>query len=349
MKSDSLVWIASMTKVYHHTIDCGSLLTASKLLTAIACLQCVERGQLSLDEPVSDILPEYASPQIFTGVDETTNEPIYKPAPRAPALREILTHTSGMGYTTMHPLLQQWCTAVGKAPDITFRSVKESHSNPLVFAPGTGWAYGSGIDWAGKLVERVYNNQRLGAYMKQHILDPLGMTSSTFHPLNEGDGALKERLVQRPMRDPGSGKLIGDLSGLHPLLDDREDDFGGSGLYSCAEDYVEVVKSLLLNDGRLLGRETVEMLFTPGLSKVTRDAQRQALDSPFAAALIPGLPKVGERRGAGGQAVEYEFALGGNVIVNEGGVGGFADKGCLYWSGVANSQWVSVPISKCAV
>lgn len=61
MEFDTLMWIASCTK----------------LMTSIAALQCIERGQISLDSDVAKILPELASLHVLTGFKEN-GEPITK-------------------------------------------------------------------------------------------------------------------------------------------------------------------------------------------------------------------------------------------------------------------------------
>lgn len=54
-------------------------------------------------------------------------------------------------------------------------------SNALRFEPGEGWEYSVAIDWAGLMVERANDGVKLGEYMRKHIWDSLGMTSTTFH------------------------------------------------------------------------------------------------------------------------------------------------------------------------
>ncbi len=76
-------------------------------MTAIAALQCIERGLLNLDEPVGSILHEYKDPEILTGFEEGTGKPIYEKAKEPLTLRRLLTHSSGLGYTQMDPMLTQ--------------------------------------------------------------------------------------------------------------------------------------------------------------------------------------------------------------------------------------------------
>lgn len=89
---DTTFWIASCTK----------------LLTTIAALQCVERGQLELDADISTILPEWTDPSILSGFDESTGAPRLSNATKKITLRHLLTHSSGMGYDFLSVLLKRW-------------------------------------------------------------------------------------------------------------------------------------------------------------------------------------------------------------------------------------------------
>lgn len=89
---DTTFWIASCTK----------------LLTTIAALQCVERGQVKIDDDVSPILPEWKTPTILTGFDESTGVPRFSDATKKITLRHLLTHSSGMGYDFISPKLGRW-------------------------------------------------------------------------------------------------------------------------------------------------------------------------------------------------------------------------------------------------
>jgi methyl acetate hydrolase len=81
MTADTVFWIASMTKA----------------ITSTAAMQLVERGELSLDDPIAELLPELASPQVLEGFD-ASGEPRLRPAKRPITLRHMITHTAGFTY-----------------------------------------------------------------------------------------------------------------------------------------------------------------------------------------------------------------------------------------------------------
>lgn len=89
---DTTMWIASCTK----------------LMTAIASLQCVERGLLNLDEDVTSILPEWKNPKILVGFEDS-GKPILKDAENKITLRLLLAHQSGLGYAFAQPELARYC------------------------------------------------------------------------------------------------------------------------------------------------------------------------------------------------------------------------------------------------
>ncbi|OBT81050.1 hypothetical protein VE02_10320, partial [Pseudogymnoascus sp. 03VT05] len=71
------------------------------------------------------------------------------------------------------------------------RPVEEAYGFPLAFHPGEGWMYGGGLDWAGRIVERV-TGRTLGEHMQQRIFDPFGINSAQFYPVTRED--LRARL-----------------------------------------------------------------------------------------------------------------------------------------------------------
>ena len=90
MTPDTLFWIASMTKA----------------VTGTACMQLVEQGKLKLDDPVGELLPDLAKPQILEGFD-ASGQPRLRPATKPITLRHLMTHTAGFVYSIWsEPMLQ---------------------------------------------------------------------------------------------------------------------------------------------------------------------------------------------------------------------------------------------------
>src|SRR5258705_11134403 len=160
MPVDPVFWIASMTKAIPST----------------AAMQLVERGKLSLDRPIAELLPELAAPQVLEGFD-ASGEPKLRPARRPITLRHLITHTAGFVYDIWHPDMLRYRESKGM-PDI-FSCKNAALMLPLAFDPGERWEYGISIDWIGKAVERV-SNQKLGEYFAEHLFRPIGMREPGF-------------------------------------------------------------------------------------------------------------------------------------------------------------------------
>lgn len=291
--------------------------SCTKLLTTICALQNVEQGKLVLDDDVSEILPEWKSPDILIGWDQ--GQPQFKKATKKITLRQLLTHSSGMGYDFLSPELAKWREWRGEGIRPGGGDITIQYFTPLLYEPGENWAYSVGIDWAGKMVERVNGGVRLGEYMLKHIFEPLGMTSTGFRPTENEN--IANNLCPTTMRTP-----TGELVPTDPYaIQDPKDDLGGGGLYSSAPDYVKVLISLLRNDGKLLKPETVKLMFTP-----------QLLDNKDLVAMATH-PLTGPMFRAGVNSAAWDFGLGG--ILNREDVDGVCKNGTISWGGLPNLFW----------
>ena len=131
---------------------------------------------------------------------------------------------------------------------------------PLAFDPGTRWEYGTGIDWAGLVLEAA-TGQPLGDYFSDRLFRPLGMTDTAYVPTPSMD----ERLTDLHLR--GSN---GELRPVphRPVPADREYDGGGGGLFSTMPDYARFLR-MILDDGALDG---VRVLRPETVAAMTRNA-----------------------------------------------------------------------------
>ncbi|KAG7112081.1 ML-236A carboxylate methylbutanoyltransferase mlcH like protein [Verticillium longisporum] len=290
--------------------------SATKLVTTVAVMQCVEKGLLDLDADVSKILPEWENPQILTGFDEN-DVPLFRPSEKAITLRHLLTHSSGMTYTFMEPLL----TRYAQLPTVEPRnphSVKEKFFTLLVFEPGSRWKYSPGVDWAGLMVERV-TSMRLGDYMKRHIFDPVSAKDITFHMETRGD--LQPRLVNQWGRYGES--LRRPEKPLWPAQ--INEDLGGGGLYATVSALLNIYQGIL--NGKLLHPATVEAMFQPQLKSVIGLESREGYSSSYLNAVFNTVPA----------NVSVNFGLGG--LINLGAIPNRRAARSLTWSGMPNCYW----------
>ncbi|MBN8990073.1 MAG: beta-lactamase family protein [Rhizobiales bacterium] len=208
-----------------------------KLLTSVAALQLVERGKLKLDEPAANLDPTLAAPQVLTGFD-AKGTPQLRPAQKPITLRHLLTHTSGFSYPLWDPNVVRYLKALRGNPALPRR--------PLMFEPGTRWAYGGSIDNVGQLVE-IAGGQGIDRYFSENITGPLGMNDTGF-VITETQRARQASLHVRET----NGKLV---AKPFEKLAAPASFSGGGGIYSTAPDYLILLQALL-NGGRL-GRANI--------------------------------------------------------------------------------------------
>jgi methyl acetate hydrolase len=236
MTSDSVFWIASMTKA----------------ITAAAAMQLVEQGKLSLEAPIGEVLPDLAAPQVLEGFD-ANGEPKLRPAKKPITLRHLMTHTAGFAYDMWNGDVVQYLEKSGLPGVISCKN--DALKTPLMTDPGTRWEYGINIDFVGKAVEAA-SGTRLDVYLRDHLFSPLGMTDTGFR-IGE---AQRKRLVGMHARGED-----GSLAAIpFELEQDPEFHMGGGGLYGTAGDYIKFTQ-MILNKGRgnghqLLKPETVALM-----------------------------------------------------------------------------------------
>ncbi|KAF5611787.1 glu leu phe val dehydrogenase family [Fusarium tjaetaba] len=178
-----------------------TLASLTKLPTTIAALQLVEKQLITLDADVSDLLPDLGRQQVLVGWS-ADGSPILKKRRNPITLRQLLTHSSGCGYDLHNTDLKRFRKFQGsKVRDKS--TVIGWFDHPLLFEPGQGWEYGSGVDWAGRLVEQI-SGLPLEAYLKDHVWKPIGASSFTFWPDSPSN---THQIATSTHRNKSNGKL----------------------------------------------------------------------------------------------------------------------------------------------
>ncbi|KAK7182182.1 beta-lactamase family protein [Paraphaeosphaeria sporulosa] len=259
--------------------------SCTKLSTAVAVMKVVEAGMVTLDEDLrKTILPELGELQIIESVDQN-GVPVLKPNDRPITLRHLLTHTSGLGYDLVDPPLMAWRAHTGTLP-WTGPTIPARMSVPLQFAPGTGWRYGVGADWAGLVVERA-SGQELDHFLQENVWKKLGVTKATFwrHRIQkeqaaaghevEGEWAEEAMLIPPQAAGGAGGGLdmgVATKSDALPvavplqgfdMLGGLEKPSGGGGLSCTAAEYLALLKAVLRKDPSVLGETSWDELLMP--------------------------------------------------------------------------------------
>ena len=226
MQTGDLFWIASM----------------SKPITAVTLALLVDDGKLSFDDPLEKYLPEFH--ELWVTEEQTPERRVLLRAARPITLRDLLTHTSGLGeYRVTDP---HWSLA-------TMSRVVARE--PLRFQPGTRWGYSTaGIDALGRVVE-VVSGLPFADFMQQRLLGPLGMNDTTWWVSAQQDqhrartyvlGAQDRKLRETPIHYMYEGAVT----------DRARPPLGGAGLFSTAEDVAKFYQ-MMLNGGVAGGRQII--------------------------------------------------------------------------------------------
>jgi len=302
------------------------LFSMTKPVTGVALMQLWEQGKFRLDDPLSRYLPEFATMQV-EDKDGTLH-----PASRPILVRDILRHTAGFSYGT----------GMGQEPaDIAFSKAdplgldhdlsemgRRMGQLPLLFDPGTQWRYSAAADVQALLVEKL-SGQRFEDYVRQHILDPLGMHNTGWTKSKD----VLPRFAALYLRAPEGGHLVrqDDAATRRTNFEPRKLTPGGYGLVAPIDDYMRFARMLLgqgeLDGVRILSAQTVKLMSTNQLD-----------------------PEITERSwlvGKGNMGFGLDFAVRvgppKDAQENRGTVGEF------FWDGAASTLFWVDPVNHMAV
>lgn len=310
MQKDSIFRIASMTKA----------------ITSVAAMTLYERGYFRLNDPIAKYLPAFADMRIVSEVDDDGSVITTIPAKQPIRIIDLLTHTSGLSYPFIKSRVQRSYVDSGVIDGFTVKDVDLATqmgllaTQPLLFEPGTEFAYGLNTDLLGRLVE-IVSGKPLDQYFSEEIFEPLGMHDTFFYLPDDKAGRL---VTLYAAVDEGLVVSQGDESDivlddpLYPVAGARSYFSGGAGLSSTAYDYARFLQ-MLLNEGelggaRILGRKSVELMRTA-------------------------------RFDWDGDAVP-DFGLGFRVVSDIGRQGELGSVGSYAWGGAFNTGYWIDPVEK---
>ncbi|KAI1372571.1 beta-lactamase/transpeptidase-like protein [Hypoxylon crocopeplum] len=295
-----------------------------KIMTSVAVLQCVEDGTLDLDQDIQPLLPEIGKCDLMTGFDDERNSAILIPDSTPITLRMLLSHTSGYEYDFFNPVTMKWRASRNEASWIG-ATVEEKSALPLMFTPGTGWAYGAGHEWAGRAVE-VATKSSLEDFMRERIWSPLGIEDDTsfFPKTKEG---MKDRVADMSSLDERGEPPA--VYSTFDVLGGATDCLGGVGLFTSAKGYYTFLSAVLRQDPRLLKPSSYGELFRPQLDEKCEQALNDYIAStPMHTQYLSMQTPVSVRK-------TFSFA---GLVAKEEQDGRFMT-GTLLWGGFPSCAW----------
>ncbi|MDC6403861.1 MULTISPECIES: serine hydrolase domain-containing protein [Maribacter] len=304
MEKDAIFRIASQTKA----------------ITATAVMMLWEEGKFKLDDPISKYIPQFEAAQILDTFNEADSTYTTKPAENQITIRDLITHTSGIGYGMIDgdARFRKIYAKAGIIDAFTSEkirigeNIKKLATLPLHHEPGEAWTYSEGLDVLGYFIE-IVSGMPFDAFLRTRIFEPLQMNDTYFYlPKEKAD-----RLVAVQYKDGNKWKRF-----ETPVFDidypNSPGTFfsGGAGLSSTARDYANFLQMYLnggeLNGKRLLSRTTVNSILSNQIGTIWD----------------------------GGK--DYGLAF---EIVNKKGAmaGGEGSEGTFSWGGYFNTQYFADP------
>ncbi len=296
----------------------------TKPIVSVAAMLLWEEGLLELTDPVSRFIPSFADVQVF---QKGSNTKAFLTSSAEPVqLWHLLTQTSGLtyGFLQVHPVDAMYRAA---GSDIANPPGNDLAANcdlwaslPLKFQPGTQWGYGVSTDVLGRVIE-VVSGQRLDDFVRERVLEPLGMTDTRWWV----DGPDAGRLAALYAAYEGQAVRY-DVLGAGALRQPAMLS-GGGGLISTASDYWQFCRMLLgrgeVDGVRLLAPRTVELM--------TRNH-------------LPGGADLAQLNSGGFAETVFEgvgFGLGFATTLDANPAKGASSVGEFYWGGLASTAfWV---------
>jgi CubicO group peptidase (beta-lactamase class C family) len=266
MKKDAIFRIASQTKA----------------ITSVAIMMLYEEGKLLLDDPVSRYIPSFANQKVLDKFNEADSSYTTVPAKRPVTIRDLLTHTSGIGYaqigskeaTAIYAKNGIWGGIGVENGMILGDKIKVLGTLPLLHQPGEQWTYGLNSDVLGYVIE-VLSGMSLDVFFKTRIFEPLGMKDTYFYLPKEKYSRLVTLNTEDKNREVVTMKESLNISGKininYPAAPGTYYS-GGGGLSSTALDYA-IFMQMLVNNGeyngkRILSPFAIRMMTTSQFDKL---------------------------------------------------------------------------------
>jgi CubicO group peptidase (beta-lactamase class C family) len=253
--------------------DIFRIASQSKAITATAVMMLWEEGKFDLDDPISKYIPEFKNPKVLETFEKDDTSYTTVPASSEITIRQLLTHTSGIGYGGNLDPDERFRMIYRKAgiftgfttEDISIEEfVRKLAKLPLHHNPGEKYTYGFGLDVLGYFIE-VVSDMPLDVFLKKRLFDPLGMNDTWFHLPEDKTNRLVSLQTKSEKGEWIHCQVTND-DWDYPIKGAKRLVSGGGGLCSTAKDYATFLQMYLnggeLNGLRILRGTTVEYIMT---------------------------------------------------------------------------------------
>ena len=265
-----------LTNEKYATNDIFRIASMTKAITSVAVLKLWEDGRINLDDPIEKYIPEFKDTEILETFNEKDSSYTSKPSTKKITIRQLLTHTSGIGYdfidgnpsikAIFHKKKQSFMKNGVMCfcdEDITIgEAIRNLADVPLHHEPGEKFTYSMGLDVLGYMIE-IVSGKKLDVFYREEIFDPLDMNDTYFYLPD----SKKERLVPVQTKKDDNWVIFEDdrFNENYPVEGERKFFAGGCGLSSTVEDYYKFL-SVFINNGKykgksFIGKQTNDLLF----------------------------------------------------------------------------------------
>ena len=312
-----------------------NIYSCSKVCTVTAATRLLEKGEFLTSDPLYEYMPEFKKMYIKSENGEL------KEAKNPITIGDLFGMSAGFTYDLRSPgILRAGELTNGKYD--TVKTIQSFASDPIMYEPGTRWAYSLAHDVLAGLVS-VVSGKKFRDYVKENIFEPIGMNNSYFHKTPE----IEKRMAEQYRFVPADGSDVTDLveaqrsgnakkgtfknvgKGNSFILGD-EYDSGGAGIITTVDDYAKLAATLAnygtaLNGEKILSRYSVELMRQNRLN----DTQLKDFNWP--------------------QLIGYGYGLGVRTHMNPTKSSRISNPGEFGWCGAAGAAVIVDPKINLAV
>mgnify|MGYP001254366744 CR=1 FL=1 len=240
----------------------------TKPIVAVAALQLIEENKMSLDDPITEYLPEFNNLQSMKKEDGNIEE--LERVIKYPTIKDLFLHTAGFSYNFLaDPVGRKYDKLRLFNSDTTTldEEIKILAKAPLLFQPSENWRYSVSMDVLARIIEVVCGDT-LQNILQQKIFNPLNMKDTGFAISQEN----QNRVMTSYEFDPHKKKLTELISDPQKIgnygypLNIKSYARGGHGLFSSLNDYV--IFAEMLHTGKseqgeqILKNQTLKLIST---------------------------------------------------------------------------------------